>query len=295
MVPVAPARLAHFRMPALAGAKGVCAVAFRPLSVRRGIQEPFDFHPGIPAHIKVQLAEWVQSFLYHRYAGAYESMVNSVITLLQWPITAADPQRRLQAVMERIDRDNDAFLDLLDLLCGAASPDKLQALDLILDTGMSEWRVRFEKPRGLEERLTEEARTAYRAAVSVGDPATEHIAEAWVKAFGRQAEAGAAWHAAVKALECLLQPIVEPKNQRATLGTMVKALRAKPEKWRFAIASADGDLTATPFLGALEIVGYEPGRHGTDPSRATIEQARIVVLQAVAVVEWLRAGALERI
>jgi len=116
-----------------------------------------------------------------------------------------------------------------------------------------------------------------------------------VKAFGRQAEAGAAWHAAVKAVECLLQPIIEPKNQRATLGTMVKALRAKPETWSFAIASADGDLTATPFLGALEIVGYEPGRHGTDPSRATIKQARVVVLQAVAVVEWLRAGALERV
>lgn len=270
-------------------------MAFRPLSVRRGIREPFDFHAGIPPHIKIQLEAWVQSFLYTNYSGVVERTLDEVITLLQWPIAVADPLQRLRAVVQRIDRDDDAFLDLLDLLCGAASTDRLRALDLILDMGMSEWRVRFGAPQGLEERLTEEARTAYRTAVSVGDPATEHIAEAWVKAFGRQAEAGAAWHAAVKAVECLLQPIVEPKNQRATLGTMVKALRAKPDKWRFAIATADGDLTATPFLGALEIVGYEPGRHGTDPNRATIEQARVVVLQTVAVVEWLRAGALERV
>lgn len=268
-------------------------MTFRPLSVRRGLREPFDFQPGIPTHIKVQLVEWVRPFFYDPYSGAIGGEIDTVIAALQWPIAVPDEGQRLRAVFAKIDDDDDAFLDLLDLLCTVARSDVLLRLDRILQLGMSEWRVRTQEPAGLEARLTNEARESYGIAVTTADNASEHVAEAWVKAFGRSPEPGAAWHAAVKAVESLLCPIVEPKNTRATLGSIVKALRAKPEKWSFELAAADGANTAVPFIGALEIIGYEPGRHGTDPNRATLEQARVVVLQAVTVVEWLRAGALK--
>ncbi len=265
---------------------------FVPFSARRGVSAPPDFVDGVPPHLEMQLTEWIEEFLIAGIRGVHASNVDAVITLLQWPIAVRDEGRRFDAVMKYAREDDDRFLDLIDLLCGAAEDYQRDALDLLLDRGMSIYRVSASAPFRLEERVTDEARAALADAVSHPDPAAEHIARAWSLVFGRDRDPGAAWNAAVKAIESLLHPIVEPKNDRATLGSMAQVLRNKPESWAFAIAARDGDTSARPFVQALELVGYEPGRHGTDPSRATLEQARVVVLQAVTIVEWLRAGAL---
>lgn len=269
-------------------------MVYEPLSVRRGLREPLGFHPGIPPHIRVQVTEWVKPHLIDRTGQPVTEVLDGVISRMQWPIVEHDAFDRLRAVMRFVQGNEDYFLDLLHLLCQATSrPDRYE-LDRILEVGMSEWRVMLDDPSGLEERLTDETRAAFSAAMSHEDGAVEHLADAWSKAFGRTQEPGGAWHAAVKAVEAVLQPVVEPKNPTARLGTMVPALKAKPEKWTFVLASPDGQYTAEVFLRALQVVGYEPGRHGTDPERATIEQARVVVLQAVTIVEWLRAGALKQ-
>lgn len=266
---------------------------FRPLSVRRGIREPLGLHPGIPLHIKAPLRDWVDPFFYDRYNDGHNvPNIDGAIRLLQWPIKAAEPYQRRREIDARIEADDDAFLDLLDLLCKGASDDQLTELSMLLDQGKSEWMVGPGSPPDLVQRLTDETKTALEAALSPDDSASAHLAEAWSKAFGRESEPGPAWQAAVKAIEFLLQPIVEPRNPRARLGPMTAALRAKPEKWQFVLATSDDDYTATPFLRALELVGYEPGRHGTDPKRASPEQARAVVLQALVLVEWLRSGSL---
>jgi len=272
-------------------------VAFVPLSVRRGVQKPFEFVGGVPDHIKVQLVEWIEPFLYQQRfpTGPLTANLDALIAHLQWPIVQRDEDRRFEALMQYMTSDDDRFLDAIDLVCAAATPESLSELDGILDQGMSLYRVRFTDPPGLDERVTEEARAAVFAAASGKDAASQHIADAWAKAYGRDRNATASWNSAVKAIEHLLHPIVEPRNVKATLGSMAAALRARPEGWRFAISARDGDSSARPFLQALELIGYEPGRHGTDPARATIEEARVVVLQAVTIVEWLRSGALERV
>jgi hypothetical protein len=243
----------------------------------------------------MQLSEWIESFLYDEFDGPRRANIDAVITHLQWPIAVRNEGQRFDAVMQLAHSDDDRFLDLIDLLCVAASESQREALDRLLDRGMSVYRVSAAKPFRLEERVTEEARAALADAVSHPDPAAEHLARAWSLVFGRDRDPGAAWNAVVKAVEFLLHPIVEPKNDKATLGSMAMALRNKPESWRFAIAAKDGDTTARPFLQALELIGYEPGRHGTDPARATLGQARVVVLQALTIIEWLRAGALVRV
>lgn len=268
---------------------------FEPLSVRRGLRTPLEFQEGVPAHIRVQLLDWARDFFVRApHRGVEETVLNAAIVALQWPVVAVDPWDRLRTVFGLAESGDDDFLDLIDLLFRLATEDQLEKLERLLDSGMSSWRVRLTEPRGLEPRLTPETSTAVRHAASPSDVAAERIGQAWAKAFGREGAAEEAWRAAVQAIEALLQPIVEPRNAKATLGTMAAALRARPDSWRFAIAARDDDYSATPFLRVLELVGYEPGRHGTDPSRATPEQARVVVLQALAIVEWLRAGALSR-
>lgn len=264
-----------------------------PFSVRRGKREVLTHQDGVPLHIKSPLTDWISQFT-RSYTGANLETLDEMISRLQWPIHERDGSRRYLAVHTLIENDDDSFLDALDLLCAAADWNRRKALDAILEQGLSIYRVRQTKPFGLEERLGDETRSALALATSVDDDAAEHLAEAWVEAYGRSPDATRAWHSAVKAVESLLKPIVEPSNSRATLGTMKAALRNKPDKWTFGITGQDGDNSARLFLQVLEIIGYEPGRHGTDPDRATIEQARVVVLQAVTIVEWLRAGALKR-
>ncbi|WP_264032160.1 hypothetical protein [Cellulosimicrobium sp. SH8] len=269
-------------------------MAWTPLSVRRGRRAPFELVDGVPDYLKVPLLEWVESLLIDLTFGVREELLNQLLIKLQIPVAQRDAPRRYEALVGMIVRDDDLFLDVLDALCIVAADSRLRELDGLLDNGMSMYRVRRTEPNGLEERLGDEVRTAVSSATSKRDRASDELAAAWAAAFGRHRDATAAWNSAVKAVEHLMHSIVEPNNTKATLGSMVAALRNKPEKWRFEIAAKNDDTTARPFLQALELIGYEPGRHGTDPKRATIEQARIVVLQAVTIVEWLRAGALTR-
>ena len=277
--------------------QGGCMARFVPLSVRRGRRAPFEFVDGIPDHIRAKLEEWVEGFFdFGHYAGGLAvDNIDAAITALQLPVVERAPADRFSELMDLASSDDERFLDLLDFVCVASSQQRRDALDRILDGGMSIYRVSAGAPFALEERVTEEARAALAGAVDHTDLAAEHLTQAWASAYGRDRDATAAWNSAVKAIEHLLHPIVEPKNAKATLGSMVSALRNRPEGWSFEIAARHGDRTARPFLQALELIGYEPGRHGTDPSRATIEQARVVVLQAVTIVEWLRAGALVRV
>lgn len=269
-------------------------MAFKPFSVRRGLREPFELVDGIPPHIVVPLVEWFDKQVVDDFVGPDGRLLSSIISILQWEIAERDPVARYRAILEHMSYDEDAFLDALDLLCTLAGERDLDELDQILETGLSLYRVRVSSPRGLEERLSEQSRAVIAQAASASDAAGEHIAEAWASAYGRSPNPTAAWNSAVKAVEFLLQPIVEPKSGSARLGTMMPVLRRKPDDWTFVVAGKDADNSARPFLQAAEIITYEPGRHGTDPNRATIEQARVVVLQAVTIIEWLRAGALTR-
>lgn len=265
-----------------------------PFSVRRGKREVLTHQDGVPLHLKSALVGWVQRFTLDAYGGVNSEALLTLISRLQWPIHERDVTQRFVKVHALIESDDECFLDALDLLCTRATAGQRRALDEILENGLSRYRVRRIEPYGLEERLGDETRSSLALAASVDDDAAEHIKQAWVEAYGRDTDATRAWHSAIKAVESLLKPIVEPKNSLATLGSMKSALRGKPEKWTFALTKQDGDNSAQLFIQVLEIIGYEPGRHGTDPDRATIEQARVVVLQAVTIVEWLRAGALKR-
>lgn len=259
-----------------------------PLSVRRGVAEPFEMVEGVPAHIKAELLAWTNPFVWTDHGVSVENL-NYLIRTLRLPIVAEDSHHRYTAFMNMLRKQDDVFLDVLDLLA-SVNETKSKELEVLLEDGGSVWAVSSTLPRQLEHRVSQTARDAVQR--SAGESSGEHIANAWNRAYGRDPDATVAWNSAVKAIEVLLHPIVEPKNTKATLGTMVAALRNKPDKWQFEIALKDGDKTARPFIQALDLVTYEPGRHGTDPSRATVEQARVIVMQAVAITEWLRSGAL---
>jgi hypothetical protein len=238
----------------------------------------------------------------HRGWNADERLVGFIIRKLQWPITALDGYQKVQGIKALILDNRDNGLDLLDLLCSmdeawfrltSAGRDELRT---VLCEGGSLWTVTPGSNGGLIQVVTDEAMAALATAVEPVDPGAEHLSTAWRAAYGRNPDPSIAWNSAIKAVEALLQPTISPDDSSATLGKMKGALRDRPAKWRFALADSDENDDGSAFLAMVRILDYEPGRHDSDGRAApSLEQARVVVLQAVAVVETLRMGALERV
>ena len=98
--------------------------------------------------------------------------------------------------------------------------------------------------------------------------------EAWTLAFGREPNLSDAWGRAIKAIETLLKPIVSPKNNKATIGSMTNELRNSPDKWECKLPDreykANGETNVKSgievFTDALATIGYQPDRHGSDRS-----------------------------
>ena len=105
--------------PKVAWWQGVGMARFVPLSVRRGRRAPFEFVDGIPDHIKVQLAEWVEPFFLSDdiFGGPRTEAIDAAIAALQWPIVQRDPSVRLHELTKYAYSDAERLLDLLDLLC----------------------------------------------------------------------------------------------------------------------------------------------------------------------------------
>ena len=128
--------------------------------------------------------------------------------------------------------------------------------------------------------------------------------EAWALAFGRNPNLSDAWGRAIKAIETLLKPIVSPKNDKATIGSMTSALRQSPDKWECKLPDreykSNGEINVKPgievFIDVLATIGYQPDRHGSDQPQETDETtARSILFLATTVVGWLRDGTLRTI
>ena len=128
--------------------------------------------------------------------------------------------------------------------------------------------------------------------------------EAWALAFGREPNLSDAWGRAIKAIETLLKPIVSPKNNKATIGSMTSELRQAPGKWECKLPdrvyNVNGEINSKRgievFIDALATIGYQPDRHGSDqPQDVDEATARSVLFLATTIVGWLRDGILTTI
>ena len=184
-------------------------------------------------------------------------------------------------------------LDVMDWLLGHGC-GHAQSLEHILKSAGHVLRV---SPERIEPTLWNE----YKQVTQLDDQASQYMQEAWALAFGREPNLSDAWGRAIKAIETLLKPIVSPKNDKATIGSMVSALRQSPDKWKCKLPDreykSNGKTNVKPgievFIDALATIGYQPDRHGSDQPQDVDEiTARSVLFLATTVVGWLRDGAL---
>lgn len=273
--------------------------AWVPLSVRTGARQPFAPVEGVPGFLWNYLRNWIKDAIRddaqtgididltlrlnaQRFINGYPTVGDAVAAALEKPL-----------------RNQVALLDVIDWLLhrGKGSAETLERL---LATAGHVLRVSPDGD-GLVQRLDPSAWALYQHATRPQDAASDHMHEAWTLTFGQHPKPGQGWGEAVKAVECLLKPVVSPNDSKATLGKMTAAIRNGHDKWTCALPSRDlkvnGHQTVKPGLevltDCLATIGYQPGRHGGDDT-GQVEQvtAESMVLLATTVLGWLRNGVL---
>jgi hypothetical protein len=103
------------------------------------------------------------------------------------------------------DREGERLLDVIHVVIQARpGVTDYVAIDQILSDGGSAYRA---TPRGIEHRVDPTAQEAFEAAIRSRDHASNELAEAWSKAYGRDPDASDAWDHSIKAVEAVLRPI----------------------------------------------------------------------------------------
>lgn len=126
--------------------------------------------------------------------------------------------------------------------------------------------------------------------------ASEHLRRAWTHAFARDPDASSACFEAAKAVEAAARSTIEPKNSKATLGTMLRAIESKPEKWATEIETPDARSLET-VISMMRMIWKGHLRHGNpdDPLDVSTEQCEMIVHTAALLVHWFTAGRIRAI
>lgn len=199
------------------------------------------------------------------------------------------------------------LLGLVQYLLYAARDDAgVNDLETLLWRGHSIWTVSKAaptEPYRIVRRLPNGVAEAVREVASKSDLAGQHLTKAWNNAYGLDNDASVAYSSAIKAVETLACPLIEPKSARSTLGTALAALKSQHDSpkstWEFTIENPQkADESVNTVVSMMKLLWHgQVDRHGSGPAvfqDATIEQARAAVLLAATLVGWLSAEYLVR-
>ena len=277
-----------------------------PLSVRRNQQSEFSLIDNVPQFMRHGIKEWIQQAINGDNRLVTQMALELRIDELSDNIDNFYPDDAVIACIQRSGPwdmyDESLALDVMDWLLGHGC-GHAQSLEHILKSAGHVLRVSPDGSR-LVERIEPTLWNEYEQVTQLDDQASQYMQEAWALAFGRNPNGSDAWSKAIKAIETLLKPIVSPKNNKATIGSMTSELRQAPGKWECKlpdrIYNVNGETNVKPgievFIDALATIGYQPDRHGSDqPQDVDEATARSVVFMATTVVGWLRDGILRTV
>lgn len=139
--------------------------------------------------------------------------------------------------------------------------------------------------------------TASAAANPVSGSATDHLRNAWDAVHALAPAPHAAYSEAIKAVESAAHAVVQPNNTKATLGTMLGAMRNTPAKFDFDLPGSGGSGIDTVIAMCAMLWTGQTSRHGgMTPTRdETLPEAKTAVYLAVTLVQWFTAGAVRRL
>lgn len=198
---------------------------------------------------------------------------------------------------QQFQQDRALLLDAVDFALGRlnaksyGTPEVVAELNIQLAEGRSAYVVSVDRngQYELQHRQPEELTALVAEATSGTDRAREHLRRAWSKAFGRKPDPNGACLEAVAAIEVAARPIVSPNSPRATLGTLIRDMQAKPSKWT-TDSEADDDIGKVIAMMGMIWTGHF--RHGDDSKPIDVSNvgAQMIVQLAALLVHWFTSG-----
>ncbi|MGW4806441.1 hypothetical protein [Kitasatospora sp. NPDC004272] len=174
-------------------------------------------------------------------------------------------------------------------------------LQQLLDDARSRYTVRADG-RALVARVDPALVRALQAAVESGEQpergsASEHLREAFERAYAFTPDPVKAFSEAIKAVECAAHATLQPNHRRATLGTMLGEMPKLASGLVFEIeGTAPQDGVEMVRLMMKQLWDGQSSRHGKqDLTRKETEaQAVAAVHLAATLVQWFSSGAIRR-
>jgi hypothetical protein len=158
------------------------------------------------------------------------------------------------------------MLDVVDYVLGRSDHwrtlDSAAELAVQLHQAGSAWTVaETDSAFQLERRVQETEKRAVESTISRSGRAGSHLQMAWSSVYGRNPNPGDSYGESIKAVEAAAQPIISPKNTRATLGTMIRDIGQAPTKWQQVLDTPHGIAVVREMFSALWTGQHD--RHGT--------------------------------
>ena len=250
-------------------------------------------HEGIPAWIAPQLwgwIEWVTDATGNR-SHTFTTIFERMDLALRFPTSIyADVMSMHGLSMVRNNYSVPDVLKIVDFLVAdsMAHEKSFQAdhLEKLFREGGSAWRVgtRAGHP-GLERRVPLGVQEAAEQIMGSSQLAGRILSEAWHAAFGHNPDPEKAYKKAIVAVEEAAAPVVIPANKKASLGTVLSAMRDQKD-WGLPLLGDEKH----PSRDVVAQMGQalwsgESGRHGANGYRpSTQDEAEAAVLLAVPLV-----------
>lgn len=172
----------------------------------------------------------------------------------------------------------------------------IQNLDTILEESGSKWRVGERNSIcGLEERVDPAMQQMVDNAMDSSSGYGQQLSEAWHYMFGRGPNYSAAYAAAIKAVESIALPMVEPNNKDSTLSKASRVMR--DQHWEFQIEAREENNVPGGVIQLLMsgLMNSQPDRHGgPDSGVVSKEKAQAAVYSAVFLIQCFKAGLVRR-
>lgn len=248
-------------------------------------------YEGVPQHLHAPIAYWFQGLAgYRSRHGMREHRLRDLAMRLRLGVPRdLDAADLMHQLLSRCEQNDELYLDLIDASLDIWSDMKPhEELASLLDHGGSVWKVDA-SGTGLVRRVTSEMQEAFNAASQPADLTSDHLTQAWSLAFGRSANASDAWDHAIKSIETILCPLVEPQRAKPTLGTTLATLEQQKAKWMGVLPGKGLDHPVEEIIGMLRLIWPNPDRHGAGPGRIpTIQEGQAAVVLTASLIQWQR-------
>lgn len=290
------------------------AAAFQALPDRMaGLPVDDTLHDGVPHWLVTPLQQWLTTTLH-----GDEWLARRVLIRLRWPRNAPVPDSMLLsgATDEKLLAAVNALLQLhpdwdrpatdwggWDPTPGSVEwlNERLADLEELFIDGGSLYTVDLAN-HCLTRRVDATVAEAFAFTVKATDPtAADHLRTAWAAAYGLDPDPDKAFHEAVRAVETIACPLVQPKhaaNGKATFGTVLGELRNAGQVWQLVLPDATGQpRDVAPLVAMLELLWQaQVSRHGGAPKSRRQDQAEAeaALHLATTLVQWLGSGVLYR-